>query len=196
MPRKLEHHGLTAGKKQPPEYQIWSQIKQRCFNKKHPKYRLYGKRGIDMDPRWRASYVTFIAEVGPRPRKGFTIERIDNSKGYWPGNVRWATPKEQNRNKRTNRVIKVNGQNVCVSQAAETAVMDRRRVRERLESGLTPDQAVSLPVEHGIKYYPWRGITHKLGEWARILKISYHTLYSRIEEMGWSTERAFTTPLE
>lgn len=146
MAKQLEYHGLTAGKKQPPEYQVWAQIKRRCYVKTHPKYYLYGDRGIVMCPLWKKSFTAFLDEVGERPGKGWSIERIDNSKGYVPGNVRWATAKDQARNRRTNRIIRVRGKEMTIAQAAEEAGMDRRRVRERLESGKTPDEAVSVPI--------------------------------------------------
>jgi hypothetical protein len=60
---------------------------------------LYAERGIDMDPRWR-DFAVFLTEVGPRPSRYHSIDRIDNEKGYWPGNVRWATAKEQAQNRR------------------------------------------------------------------------------------------------
>jgi len=98
--RKLEHHGITVGRVQPPEYQVWAQMKQRCFNKKHPKYKDYGGRGITMDPRWKKSFTAFLAEVGPRPADNLSIERIDNEQGYFPENVKWADSFIQNKNKR------------------------------------------------------------------------------------------------
>jgi len=98
--RKLEHHGITIGRVQPPEYQIWAQIKQRCFNPNHPKYKDYGGRGITMDPRWKKSFTVFLADVGPREADNLSIERVDNEKGYFPENCKWADSFVQNKNKR------------------------------------------------------------------------------------------------
>jgi hypothetical protein len=82
------------------EYMTWQGMKQRCLNDNHIAWAHYGGRGIDIDPRWVASFETFLADVGPKSSPGLSIDRIDNDKGYWPGNVRWATAKEQRQNQR------------------------------------------------------------------------------------------------
>lgn len=78
-------------------------MKQRCTNPKHDAYADYGGRGITVCERWAKSFSAFVDDVGPRPA-GTTLDRRDNSKGYEPGNVRWATSAEQNRNNRGNRL--------------------------------------------------------------------------------------------
>lgn len=71
---------------------------QRTTNPKASRWPDYGGRGIDLDPRWR-DFATFLADMGERP-DGLSIERIDNDRGYWPDNCRWATAKEQQANTR------------------------------------------------------------------------------------------------
>ena len=73
---------------------------QRCTNQKLKHYRYYGGRGITVDEVWRASFVEFFAHIGPAPSLAHSVDRIENDGNYEPGNVHWATPAEQARNKR------------------------------------------------------------------------------------------------
>ncbi len=82
------------------EYRAWNNIKERCYNPNNPAYADYGARGITMDEEWRTSYTVFLAAVGRCPSPELTLDRIDNDRGYVPGNVRWATRLVQNNNKR------------------------------------------------------------------------------------------------
>lgn len=91
-----EHHGLSGT----PEYLAWENMKARCLRVSHPCYHLYGGRGITVCERWVDSVLKFYEDMGPRPGKGYSIERIDNDKGYYKENCKWATQSEQNLNKR------------------------------------------------------------------------------------------------
>lgn len=79
-----------------PTYRSWGAMRDRCSNPKCPDYERYGARGLTVCERWQ-SFETFLADMGERPR-GHTIDRIDGSKGYEPGNCRWATAVEQTLN--------------------------------------------------------------------------------------------------
>jgi hypothetical protein len=82
------------------EYFTWHNMKTRIFMANEKDYPYYQGRGIDMDPRWKKSFMCFYLDMGPKPGKEYSIERIDNDKGYWKWNCKWATNIEQQRNKR------------------------------------------------------------------------------------------------
>jgi hypothetical protein len=79
---------------------VWRAMKDRCYNKNNRRYADYGGRGIRICRRWMFSFVAFMNDVGPRPSPAHSIDRINNDKGYSPGNVRWATKSEQTLNQR------------------------------------------------------------------------------------------------
>jgi hypothetical protein len=86
-------------------YRVWSQIIQRCTNPRHSRYADYGGRGIGVCDEWR-TFAAFRDAVGEPPHDGqrWTLDRIDNDAGYFPGNVRWATYSMQQRNRRPDRI--------------------------------------------------------------------------------------------
>ena len=87
-----------------PEYTAWYSAKQRCTNPKNRMWPDYGGRGITMCKRWCDSFEAFLADVGPRPGSGYSIDRKDNDGNYEPDNCRWATAKEQANNRRPARI--------------------------------------------------------------------------------------------
>jgi len=100
LKKELAREALTThGKRYIPEYKIWADMIQRCTNQKRDAYKNYGGRGIAIDKKWM-SFEFFYKDMGDRPSKLYTIERIDNDKGYYKENCKWATYTEQSRNKR------------------------------------------------------------------------------------------------
>lgn len=98
-------HGMA--KPRTRAYIAWLGITQRVTNPKNKLYPGYGGRGIDIDPRWR-DFINFYSDMGECPPE-LQIERIDNDKGYWPWNCRWANRTDQQNNRRTTIYLTING---------------------------------------------------------------------------------------
>jgi hypothetical protein len=104
----------THGQKGTPEYFIWQAMKGRCLRKKHTSYKNYGGREITISPRWINSFENFISDMGPRPTKKHTLERVENNGNYGPDNCVWDIRKVQSRNQRSNRWIKFDGKKMVL----------------------------------------------------------------------------------
>ena len=92
-------YGARDRTKRHPLYGLWLNMKNRCENTKALEYRNYGGRGIRVCERWQSSFENFLADIGERP-PGTSLDRINNDGNYEPGNVRWATRREQSLNRR------------------------------------------------------------------------------------------------
>lgn len=88
-----------------PEYNVWKNMVDRCYNPQNKDYKYYGARGISVCDRWVNSVHNFVSDMNLRPSAGHSIDRINNDGNYEPSNCRWATIKEQNANKRKSRIV-------------------------------------------------------------------------------------------
>ena len=130
-------HGCSLGTTKTPEYQAWLGLKTRCNDESSVHFRHYGGRGIKVCERWCTSFANFLADMGLRPSPTHSIDRIDNNGNYEPGNCRWATKKQQLRNKRTSRRIDFNGELLCVAEWADRLGLTQECIRGRLNRGDT-----------------------------------------------------------
>jgi len=96
---------LEKGYTKMPEYSIWVGIIKRCTNKNCASFKNYGGRGILVSESWGKSFPQFYTDMGPRPSKAFSVDRIDNNGNYSKENCRWATKTEQSNNTRRNVVF-------------------------------------------------------------------------------------------
>ena len=151
--KRLTRHGHTRGGRRTPAHSIWNGMLGRCLNPNSPAYKDYGGRGITVDPRW-LQFENFFADMG-QPPSGATLDRIDNNKGYAPDNCRWATKKEQANNRRSCRLITVNGLTMTVKQWAELQGLNCQTIGSRLRSGWDPVETVLTPSKPN-QYHPRR----------------------------------------
>ena len=125
-------HGMSYS----PEYQAYSDMKKRVLNKSHKNYKDYGGRGIKINYK---SFEEFYADVGKRLSPKHTIDRINNNGHYERGNCRWATWKEQHRNKRSNVMITFNGKTQCLQSWAEDIGINPVTLANRLRNWTLED---------------------------------------------------------
>lgn len=130
-----------------PEYICWSSMMARSGQKRsadsyHDK--TYRDRGIFVCDRWE-SFENFFSDMGLRPSPVHSIDRIDNDKGYFPENCRWATPKEQNRNMRKNKPIEFNGESHIIPDWAKITGIHQETIKSRLRTGWSVEHALTVP---------------------------------------------------
>jgi len=139
--KRRSRHGMWETK----IYRTWTSMKSRCTNPKSTHWARYGGRGITVCQEWADSFEKFYEHVGDPPTDKHTLDRIDNNRGYEPGNVRWATRKEQANNTSFNMWIEYDGKRMTWAQWANylgikyntlmTRVRDKKDLSEILVKG-------------------------------------------------------------
>lgn len=129
-----------------PEYTIWNLMLQRTRNPNAANYHLYGGRGITVCDRW-LKFAGFYEDMGSRPSEQHTLDRIDNSKGYFPENCRWADTETQNNNRRNNVPITAFGKTQTLAQwVKERPELTRDIIKHRIfQMGMDPEEALTRP---------------------------------------------------
>ena len=140
-----ERHGLSYT----PIYAVWLEMKRRCLNKNNHKYSSYGGRGISICSEWVSSFISFYNwSVNNGWQQGLQIDRINNNGNYEPSNCRWATQKEQARNKRSNIVIEYNNQSLPLCDWCEKLGLYYKTINKRISRmGWTAKEAFETPIQ-------------------------------------------------
>jgi hypothetical protein len=139
-------HGLTDSR----TYKTWVSMRERCTNPNNDGYYNYGGAGISVCARWMSSFEAFWADMGERP-PNMTLDRIDSAAGYSPENCRWATPKQQANNMRTNRLLTLDGETKTMSEWAEAIGIRVQTLHERIKRGWDVRRALTQPVQKRAK---------------------------------------------
>lgn len=130
-------HGHSSRLKSSPTYNSWKGLKRRC-----KKDSLYIKNNITYSSSWEI-FENFLADMGERP-KNTSIDRIDNKKGYFKENCRWATPKQQARNRSSNKNVLLESKSICITEASELLNIKRDTVSHRINNmNMSIEQAIS-----------------------------------------------------
>lgn len=138
----------THGKSKTSEYRTWAGIIARCLNPNDKNYKDYGGRGIKVCDRWLNSFENFLADMGSRPTIKHSVDRIDVNGDYCPENCRWATPKEQCNNKRTNIRVAYNGKIQTLMEWCDELGMSYVRVKRRWDRGVRNADCLFDPILH------------------------------------------------
>lgn len=150
---------VTHGMSQKSEFNIWQHMKDRCNNPNNDSYKYYGERGITVCDRWLHSFEAFYADMGPRPSRGHSIDRIDVNGNYEPGNCRWATNEEQARNKRRTIMGITPDGVMCVEEIVAKYGLTRHVVCKRIRQGLTGQDLIAKPTDTRLGKQQWSSVT-------------------------------------
>lgn len=123
-----------------PLYDTWGNMKQRCYNPRATQYADYGGRGIRVCERWH-SFHAFLEDMGERP-EGHTLERKDNDRDYGPDNCLWATRSQQQRNRRNNHFVTIEGRRYKTVELAAIAGRSVQGIKERVKLGLSYSEVI------------------------------------------------------
>ena len=188
-------------RKQERLYGIWKGIKVRTHNTHHKDYKYCGAKGITICDEWDKSYEAFKEwALNNSYRDDLTIDRIDNSGNYCPENCRWADLYTQANNKSNNHLITYNGKTQNMTQWAREIGVRRELIKDRLKSGWSVEDALTkrkceLWERKDNRLLTYDGKTMTVSQWAKEIGVNRSTLSHRINERGWTVERALTTPV-
>lgn len=168
---------------------------RRCNNPNCSSFKFYGARGIKVCQQWLDSFSTFLSDVGRRPDSSYSIERKKYNEDYKPGNVIWATDKEQANNKRSNVKLRFGNCEFTIAQWAEKLGFSKKIIDNRLRYGwsiaeclLTPSRGNTNPV------WELNGVSKTRSMWAAELGIHPRCLQHRLNR-GWTLSEVLTVSI-
>jgi hypothetical protein len=187
-----ENHGKTNTRL----YQIWINMKSRCYNKNVPEYKYYGAKGVIICNDWFNSFNVFYGwAINNGYDDNLTIDRIDVSGNYEPNNCKWVTEKAQCNNRTTNIYIEIDGEIKTLKQWCEIKNINYNMVFQRYQRyGLDLKKLFDQqPIDE--KFFTYNGYTLNLKQWADIMNINYKTFMARYYRHGFNPDKIFAPVL-
>jgi len=211
--------GATHNRSKTPEYKSWASMKSRCDNPNNTHYSRYGGRGITYETRW-SSFEEFLKDMGDMPVKKMELDRIDNEGSYRKENCRWATRKEQTRNrggKRATRLYTFDSKTMCIADWAKEIGITAASLQKRLNKGWPLELALSPERRDGGDRSKWvantesptkgktvrnknskfitiDGVTKTYSEWEKEKGLSKGLISKRLQQ-GFTEYEAVTKPM-
>lgn len=195
-------------------YTSWRAMVSRCNNPNDKSYKYYGGAGVSVIPKW-LNFSEFLSDMGARPSKGHTIDRIDPAGDYCVENCRWVTRKTQSRNTKRAITVEHNGETKTLADWCDYYKVGYHLVYDRLfvlgwgiadalqipadirnrpkVRGLENKKQAKKAYSHRTRLLTWDGETLSVADWSSRLNWSQDVIRGRLK-LGWSTERIFTTP--
>jgi hypothetical protein len=134
-------------------YIAWVNMKQRCYNPKYQFYYLYGEKGVTVCKKWRDSFQNFLKDMGNPPSDKYSVDRINGTGNYTKENCRWATPKQQQNNRKDNPKITLYGVTETIGQWAETLGVSKGLLEKRYYRKWKPEKMLTKNFIKGGDYY-------------------------------------------
>lgn len=163
----------------------------RCHNPKHQSYYNYGARGIQVHPDWRApdGFDKFIAHIGPKPDPSLSLDRINNDKGYEPGNVRWVDRVTQQLNRRakshqgfdSKALVTFQGREQSWRDWAHELGLQLAAVRQRVARGMPIEEVLAPRLRRSNKTVVIDGVEHDLVKWCQKNDRNYSQVAHRLK---------------
>lgn len=139
-------------------------MRLRCIDPKHKAYPNYGGRGITVCDRWMDDPQAFVDDMGLKPSRKHEIDRIDNNRGYFPDNCRWATRSENTRNRRSNRVLDAFGRSMTLVEWSQATGIGPDTITKRLDAGWSVEDALTKQARAKAKNGEAKPVKHKCAD--------------------------------
>lgn len=143
---RVREVSTKTGMSHTPEYSAWYRMLRRCTNKQDAKFVDYGGRGITVCESW-LKFEQFYADMGPRPSPKHSIDRIDNNGNYCKENCKWATLKEQQNNRRSNKLLTHAGVTMTLAQWSAVTGLSYKAIVYRVMQGWSAEDTLTTPVQ-------------------------------------------------